>query len=154
MPKQWITDHAEMEEILHNCDEGSLATVCPDGSPYIVVVNYVYRDGRIYFHSASTGKKMENISQDSRVCFSVYNVDKIARSDKAINFGTRYRSVIVNGQARLLDDPATKLDVLMLLTAKYAEDQTFEPPTVKQVAGTAVAEIEIENMTGKRNVDS
>lgn len=153
MPKQWITDHAEMEAILRECAAGSLATVCPDGSPYVVIVNYVYLNGKIYFHCALTGKKLDNIASDERVCFEAHIMERIARAEQAADFGTRYRSVIVRGRARQLDDPATKRDLLMLLTAKYAGGATFKPPTEQQVAATAVVEIEMESMTGKRNVD-
>ena len=153
MPKQWINDDAEMEAILQECAVGSLATVCPDGSLYVVTVNYVYQNGKIFFHCALTGKKLDNIASDDRVCFEAHIMERIARAEQAVNFGTRYRSVIVQGRARQLDDPATKRDLLILLTAKYAEEATFELPTEKQVAATAVVEIEIESMTGKRNVD-
>ena len=153
MPKQWITNNAEMEAILRECVDGSLATICPDGSPYVVTVNYVYHHGKIYFHCALTGKKLDNIASDERVCFEVHVMERIAHAEQAIGFGTRYDSVIVQGRARQLDDPAAKHDLLMQLTAKYAEGATFEPPTEKQVAATAVVEIEIESMTGKKNVD-
>jgi len=153
MPKQWITDHTEMEAILRECVVGSLATVCPDGSPYVVTVNYVYHDDKIYFHCALTGKKLDNIASHERVCFETHIVERIERAEQAINFGTRYRSVIVHGRARQLDDPAAKQEVLTLLTARYADGEPFEPPTEQQVTTTAVVEIEIENMTGKKNVD-
>ena len=153
MPKQWITDCAETEAIIQECAVGSLATVCPDGAPYVVTVNYVYHDGKIYFHCALTGKKLDNIAFDERVCFEAHVMERIARTDRAVDFGTRYRSVIVQGRARQLDDPAAKQEALMLLTSRYADGEPFEPPTEQQVAATAVVEIEIDSITGKQNVD-
>ncbi len=153
MPKQWITDRTEMEAIIQECTVGSLATVCPDGAPYVVTINYVYCESKIYFHCALTGKKLDNIAFDERVCFEMHIMERIVRADQAMHFGTRYRSVIVQGRARQLDDPAAKLEVLMLITARYADGEPFEPPTEQQVAATAVVEIEIDSMTGKRNVE-
>ena len=153
MPKQWIADRAEIEAILHECPVGSLATVGPDGAPYVVTVNYVYHDGKIYFHGAPTGKKLAHIAHEPRVCFQVYVVDRIVRAPRAADFGTRYRSVVVHGRARQLTDPAAKRQALMALTARYAGGQPFEPPTAQDVAATAVIEIEIDEMTGKRNID-
>jgi nitroimidazol reductase NimA-like FMN-containing flavoprotein (pyridoxamine 5'-phosphate oxidase superfamily) len=153
MPKQWISDRAEMEDILRECLAGSLATVGPDGAPYVVTVNYVYRDGKIYFHGAPAGKKMDNLTHDPRVCFAAHVVDRIVRAPRAMEFSTRYRSVVVHGQARRLADPAAKEAALIALTARYAEGQPFEPPTEEDIAATAVVEIEIHEMTGKRNVD-
>jgi nitroimidazol reductase NimA-like FMN-containing flavoprotein (pyridoxamine 5'-phosphate oxidase superfamily) len=153
MPKQWITDRAEMEAILRECPVGSLATVGPDGTPYVVTINYVYHDGKIFFHGALTGTKMDNIARDPRVCFEVHSVDRIFRAPQAMEFGTRYRSVIVHGRVRQLSDPAARMEALMVLTTRYAEGHPFEPPTERDVAATAVLEIEIDKMTGKRNVD-
>lgn len=154
MPKKWIADRVEMEDILRECPVGSLATVGPDGAPYVVTVNYVYHNGKIYFHGALAGKKMDNIAHQPRVCFEVHVVERIVGAAQAIEFSTRYRSVIVHGRARSLTDPAAKMAALMALTARYAEGRPFEPPTAEDVAGTAVVEIEIGEMTGKRNVAS
>jgi nitroimidazol reductase NimA-like FMN-containing flavoprotein (pyridoxamine 5'-phosphate oxidase superfamily) len=153
MPKQWIADRTEMEAILRECPVGSLSTVGLDGAPYVVTVNYVYHDGKICFHGALSGKKMDNIAHDSRVCFEVHVVERIIRAPRAMDFGTHYRSVVVHGRARQLADAEAKMEALMTLTARYAEGHPFEPPTEKEVAATAVVEIEIDDMTGKRNID-
>ena len=153
MPKQWITQRDEMDAILHECAVGSLATICPDGAPYVVTVNYVYSNGKIYFHCALAGKKLDNIALDNRVCFEAHVLERIVRAPEAADFGTRYRSVVVHGRARQLDDPTAKREALMAITAKYAEDQPFEPPPERMVTVTAVVEIEIDSIAGKRNVD-
>lgn len=154
MPKKWITDRNEMEAILSECAVGSLATVSPDGAPYVVIVNYVYHNRRIYFHGALAGRKMDNITHNPRVCFEVHVLERIVRSSRSAEFGTRYRSVIVHGRTHKLTDPAAKLEALIALTRKYAGEHPFAPPTEKAVENTAVMEIEIDEMTGKRNVDS
>ena len=154
MPKKWITDRTEMEAILRECPVGSLATVGPDGAPYVVTVNYVYHNGKIYFHGAPRGRKMDHLAHDPRVCFEAHVMERIFRASRATEFGTRYRSVIVRGQAHELTDPAAKMEALLALTARYAEGHPFEPPTDQDVAATAVLEIAIDEMTGKRNVDA
>jgi len=153
MPKQWITDRVEMEAILRECVVGSLATVSPDGAPYVVTVNYVYSGGKIYFHSALAGKKLENIAHDPRVCFEVHVIDRIVRAPRAEESSVRYRSVIVHGHARQLSDPKDKRKALIALTDKYTEGYSFESLSEECMANTAVVEIEIDKMTGKRNVD-
>jgi nitroimidazol reductase NimA-like FMN-containing flavoprotein (pyridoxamine 5'-phosphate oxidase superfamily) len=153
MPKQWITDRTEVEAVLRECPVGSLATIGPDGAPYVVTVNYVYHEGKIYFHGALTGKKMDNMAHDPRVCFEAHVVERISRAPRAIDFSTRYRSVVVHGRARQLADAEAKMEALMVLTARYAEGHPFEPPTEQEVAATAVVEIEIDGITGKRNID-
>lgn len=153
MSKQWISDRSEMEAILRECPVGSLSTVGPDGAPYVVTVNYVYHDGKIFFHGALRGQKMDNMAHDPRVCFEVHVLERIFRAPRATEFSTRYHSVIVQGRARPLTDPVAKRKALMALTARYAEGHPFEPPSEQAVAATAVVEIEIDEMTGKKNMD-
>jgi len=153
MPKQWITDRSEIEAILNEAVVGSFATVCPDGSPYVVTVNYVYHQGRICFHCALTGKKLDNIAHDPRACFEAHVIDSIVLAAKADDSSVRYRSVIVNGHAKLVTDPKAKMDALTALTAKYTKDHNSEPPSDKCVDVTGVVEIEIGEMSGKQNVD-
>ena len=153
MPKEWIIDRKEMEGLLREALVGHLATVGPDGSPYITPLHFVYHQGKIYFHCALKGRKMDNIRANPRVCFEVHELIKVVQSQRACDFGTRYRSVLVFGRARSLPDVDEKVAVLTALTEKYAGGQAVEPPTPKRAKGTEVIEITIEEMTGKRNVD-
>lgn len=151
MPKEWITDRKEMESLLQEALVGCLATVGPDGSPYITPLNFVYHQGKIYFHCAFEGRKIDNIRANPRVCFEVHELIKIVQSQRACDFGTRYRSVLVFGRARSLSDVDEKVAVLTALAEKYAGGQAVEPPTPEKAKGTEVIEITIEEMTGKRN---
>jgi nitroimidazol reductase NimA-like FMN-containing flavoprotein (pyridoxamine 5'-phosphate oxidase superfamily) len=153
LPKEWITDHKEMESLLREALVGCLATVGPDGSPYITPLHFVFYEGKIYFHSALKGRKVENIRANPRVCFEVHELIKIVQGQRACDLSTRYRSVLAFGRARSLPDGDEKVAVLTALAEKYASGQAVEPPTLKRAKGTEVIEITIEEMTGKRNVD-
>ncbi len=63
----------EMENLLEEAAIGRLAVTTKDG-PYVVPVNYMFFEGNIYFHSALTGRKIESIQTDPRVCFLVDEV--------------------------------------------------------------------------------
>jgi nitroimidazol reductase NimA-like FMN-containing flavoprotein (pyridoxamine 5'-phosphate oxidase superfamily) len=153
MPKEWITDREEMGGLLREALVGCLATVGSDGSPYITPLHFVYHQGKIYFHCAFKGRKRDHIKANPRVCFEVHELVKIVQGQRACDFGTRYRSVLVFGRARSLPDGDEKVAVLIALAEKYTGGQAVEPPTPKRAKGTEVIEITIEEMTGKRNVD-
>jgi nitroimidazol reductase NimA-like FMN-containing flavoprotein (pyridoxamine 5'-phosphate oxidase superfamily) len=152
LPKEWITDHEEMESLLRGALVGCLATVGPDGNPYITPLHFVYHQGKIYFHSALKGRKVDNIRANPRVCFEVHELIKIVQGQRACDLSTRYRSVLAFGRARSLPDADEKVPVLTALAEKYAGEQAVEPPTPEKVKETEVIEITIEEMTGKRNV--
>ena len=63
----------EMELLLERMPVGRLAVTTKDG-PYIVAVNYLFFEGSIYFHSGLSGRKVEALQADSRVCFLVDEV--------------------------------------------------------------------------------
>jgi uncharacterized protein len=81
--------------ILEKGEFGVLSTVSADGSPYGVPVNFCHIDGCIYFHSALTGTKVDNIGRDPRVSFCVIGGTEILPS----KFATRYESCVVQGTA-------------------------------------------------------
>jgi nitroimidazol reductase NimA-like FMN-containing flavoprotein (pyridoxamine 5'-phosphate oxidase superfamily) len=69
--KDKMLTYDEMIEILSTAEYGILSTVHENGWPYGVPVNFLYRDGNIYFHSALTGHKLNNIAFNQKVYFCV-----------------------------------------------------------------------------------
>lgn len=54
-------DHAETVKILQSGTTGVLGLTGDGGYPYAVPINYVYEDGKIYFHGAKSGHKYDSI---------------------------------------------------------------------------------------------
>ena len=94
-------DAAEANEIMNRCTNGVLSINGDNGYPYGVPVSYAYADGRIYFHCAREGYKVDLLKKDPHVSFTVVAQDDIIPED----FNTLYISAIAFGRARLVDDP-------------------------------------------------
>ena len=77
-----------------------LAVLGDSGYPYAVPLSYVYAEGRLYFHCAKTGHKLDSIARDPRVSFCVVDQDQIVPEE----YTTYFRSVIVFGRASVIDD--------------------------------------------------
>ena len=146
-----IKEKAEIEQVLREATVGRLGT-SRDDTPYVVPVSYVYDDGKIIIHGAKQGKKMDDIQANPRVCFEV-DTSEIIPSDDPCNYSYRYRSVIANGTAKILDDPAEKLVGLRLLTEKYAPGNgpTLTEEHLNKNSNLNVVEIKIQDMTGKKS---
>jgi len=130
--------------LLSRGQEGVLGTIGDNGYPYTVVVNYVYLNDKIYFHSAKTGQKIDNIKYNNKVSFSVFdNVEVIGEE-----LTTHYQSLVVFGKAKVIE---TRKDVLLALVNKYANlDQEKVLKMIdKEINVTAIVEIEIDHITGK-----
>ena len=50
--------------ILQKATSGTLALLGDGGYPYAVPISYVYDDGKLYFHSAMSGHKVDAIRLD------------------------------------------------------------------------------------------
>jgi nitroimidazol reductase NimA-like FMN-containing flavoprotein (pyridoxamine 5'-phosphate oxidase superfamily) len=146
-----ITDPSEVEDVLREAAVGRLAT-CADGKPYVVPLSYVYEGGKIFFHGAGQGKKMRDLAKNSRVCFEV-DISELMPADAPCDYNFRYRSVIAEGAARVIQNPEEKLKALRLLIEKYAPGKAgkLTPERLFSFKSLAVVEIKIEEMTGKRS---
>ena len=93
-----IKEREEIEPILEKSEIGRLGT-CFEWEPYVVSLSFAYHDGKIVFHCARRGKKLDNIAKNPRVCFEVDAGDVIS-AENPCEFSCRYRSVIACGEAR------------------------------------------------------
>jgi nitroimidazol reductase NimA-like FMN-containing flavoprotein (pyridoxamine 5'-phosphate oxidase superfamily) len=153
MPIRWMSDK-DAYEFLSAGTVGRLATCDRAGQPYVISLNYVYRDGRIYFHSKLTGRKLDNLVENNRVCFEVSEAIKITSPDALpCACATRYVSVLAFGTARILADNTEKATALNLLVEKYEAGRPYAAVDEHHAAGCAVVEICIDRISGKRNVD-
>lgn len=149
-----IQERQLVEELLAGEPVGRLGTVGEDGYPMIKPLNFVYRQGLIYFHSAMEGEKIEAIRRDGRVCFEV-DVPIACVKGKGENpckTGYLYRSVIIRGKARLVADLAEKVAALRALMEKYEPQGGHGAFPEETLARTAVVRIEIAEMTGKEDL--
>lgn len=134
----------ETLSLLKNSQEGVLGTISENGYPYTVVVNYVYHNDKIYFHSAKTGHKIDNINFSDKVSFTVYTDVKVLGEE----LNTLYKSLTLFGKAKVVE--ATE-EVLWELIKKYSKlsEKKAKQMIAKEIDITAVIEIEIEHLTGK-----
>ena len=153
MPIRWMNE-TDARDFLAAGTEGRLATCDRAGQPYITPLNYLFREGRLYFHCKLTGRKLDNLAENSRVCFEVSQAEKMTISaDRPCACATRYTSVLAFGAARVVVDQSEKTTLLNLLVEKHAAGKAFQPVDEKQAATCAVVEIRIDQISGKRNVD-
>ncbi len=151
---QQVNDPTTLERWLNEAAVGRLATVDEDGFPTVKPVNFVYLDGKLYFHSAREGEKIDDIRRDARVGFEVDRLLAIVPSpERGCQTACLYESIIVRGRARVVDGPgsaALRERVLRELVAKHAPGSADGPLDDSDRA--AVVEVTIDRMTGKQEV--
>lgn len=144
-----IRDEAEIQEILEK------GLVCRlglyDGQyPYVVPLNYGYRNGCMYFHCAREGKKTDILKKNGRVCIEVDIDFRIVQGETPCRWTAKYRSVIGFGRARIIDDEREKKAGLDVIMAHYGgQGGEYDEKSLQR---TCVIEVVIESMTGKKSL--
>ncbi len=140
-------DDAAAMDLLKRGEYGILSTTDRNNQPYGIPVNYVVIDDALYFHCASQGQKIENITANKGVSFCVVGKTELIPE----KFSTRYESVVVSGTAEVITDAALKRPALRALIAKYAPDHTAagEVYIDKLMDQTAVVKVSIDHLAGK-----
>ena len=131
---------------------GVLAVHGDDGYPYAVPLSYAYEDGKLWFHCARTGHKLDAILRDPKVTFCVVDRDQVV----PLEYTTYFRSVILFGKARVLEDPAeirTALDKLALRYAPEDSEAHREAILEKELPAVVVIEVTMEHLSGKEAIE-
>lgn len=136
----------ERERILREGKTAVLALAGDDGYPYAVPVNYVYDGGKIYFHCAKTGHKLDALRRCEKVSVCVVDRDDVAPERLA----TDYMSVIVFGRARILEDDEEIYRAVEVFGLKYNPDREAVRCEIRREwDALCCVEITVDHMTGK-----
>ncbi|MEE8837266.1 MAG: pyridoxamine 5'-phosphate oxidase family protein [Eubacteriales bacterium] len=144
--KQQISDEA-CEKVLLSAPRGVLAVHGEDGYPYALPINFLYEDGKIYFHGAVTGHKIDAMKKDPRVSFCVMDEGYLKEGKRGLNIN----SVIIFGTVRFIDDHEEALDRCRHLGLKYFPGETdyVDDDIRRNENHLQMIELTIDHMTGK-----
>lgn len=136
----------ECEQVLTSEQRGVLSVHGEDGYPYGVPMDYLYEQGKIYFHGAKVGHKIDAIKADNRVSFTVFDQGVPVEG----KVGPNVRSVIVFGRISLLETTPETLEIARRLGEKYDPSGYVEDELRRTAERIQLLELAIDHMTGKR----
>lgn len=141
-------ENDECIEILKNTKRGVLSLLGDDGYPYGMPINHFYsiEDGKIYFHGAKEGHKIDSIKAYDKASFCVYDEGYRKEGDWALNI----KSVIVFGKIRLVEDEETARKICTELVKKFTDDNEYLEKEMKAAfSRVQCLELVPEHITGK-----
>ena len=139
----------ECEGVLAQETSGVLAVTGDGGWPYAVPLSYAYEEGKLLFHCAKAGHKLDALRQEPRASFCVIHQDQVVPQE----FTTYYQSVIAFGTIRLLSDEAEKMAAIEKLALKYtphAAAQKQAEEIKRFFPALCMMELTITHLTGKK----
>ena len=138
----------EAEKILREGTSGVLAVEGDGGYPYAVPLSYAWDGGKLLFHCARSGHKLDAVKRNPKASFCVIGQDKVVPEE----YTTYYRSVIAFCTVRILEDDREKYDSVQEIALKYAPLDTEEQRRAaieREWSGLCMLEMTIEHLTGK-----
>ena len=151
LPKRGFHDMATIYEIL---DEGFVAHVGfngEDGNPIVIPTGYARRGDELLIHGSSASRMMRTLAGEVEVCVTVTLVDGLVLARSAFHHSMNYRSVVVFGSAKLIEDEVGKRDALMALTEHIVPGrwQKVRPPNANELKATTVLTLPLTEASAK-----
>src|SRR5271166_1918776 len=137
-------------------DEGFLCHVgfVAEGQPFVIPTSYGRNDDNLYIHGSAASRLLRQMKDGVPVCVTVTLLDGLVLARSIFNHSMNYRSVVVLGQATLVDDPAEKIEALRRLSehiipGRWADSRQ---PNARELKQTSVLRVPIEEFSAKVRV--
>lgn len=120
--------------------------------PYVIPVNFGYRDNAIYIHCAREGRKLDLIRRNNQVGFQAETGVEIVHKSIPDKCGMHFRSIVGNGRISMVKSRDEKRLGLTLLMKHYnpgAGDSLEFGDCLDEVC---VLKIEIDSISGKQSL--
>ena len=128
-----------------------MALLGDDDYPYAVPISYVYNEGKLYFHSALNGHKVDAIRKYDKASFCVIEQDDVQPE----KYTTFFRSVIVFGRIHIIEDEKEKLEIVRMLGNRYTpnQDDALQKEIESGLSRLLAIRFDIEHLTGKEAIE-
>jgi uncharacterized protein len=148
LPERAAYDRATVHAIL---DEGFLCHVgfVVDQQPYVIPTGYARVGETLYLHG-STGSRL-GLRPGMQVCVTVTLLDGLVLARSAFHHSMNYRSVVVLGRTRPVDDPAEKDAALRAFVEHVVPGRAaaIRGADGKELAATAVLAVPLAEVSAK-----
>ena len=124
------------------------------GRPVVLPTTHARRGETLYLHgSTGSGPMLAAMKAPSGlpVCVTATLVDGLVLARAALHHSLVYRSVVVMGNARVVEDPAEKLRALQSLLDHIATGRAADcrTPNARELAATAVLALDLVEVSAK-----
>ncbi|MBB6446886.1 pyridoxamine 5'-phosphate oxidase family protein [Bacillus benzoevorans] len=152
-------DEEKVNSFLLKTQTGYLGLSAED-MPYIVPLNYVWHEGNIYFHGATTGRKIDMLQRNANATFVLSENYGTMTDPTPANTDTAYFSVMLFGKVEIVDDLTEATSAMQQLLEKYVPQYYKTPLSANHLeryqsslgSKTAVLKLVPTEITAKENI--
>jgi nitroimidazol reductase NimA-like FMN-containing flavoprotein (pyridoxamine 5'-phosphate oxidase superfamily) len=149
-PERGVYDRETAYKIL---DEGFICHVgfVADGQPYVIPTSYGCKENNLYIHGSAASRMLRKLNEGIPVCVTVTLLDGLVLARSVFNHSMNYRSVVILGIAKLVDDPGEKIKALEILSEHILPGRWADArlPNERELKATSVLRMPIEEFSCK-----
>ena len=150
LPQRGSYDRAQVDAIL---DEAYLCHVgfVLDGQPFVIPTIHARVATTLYLHGAAASRMLKTLAQGVPVCVTVSLLDGLVLARSAFHHSMNYRSVVVLGTAREVQDPAERVRALEAIVEHVLPGRWSEvrAPNERELKATSVLALPIDEASAK-----
>lgn len=122
-----------------------------DGQPFVVPTGFARAGDKLLIHGSQASRMLRSLGRGIDICLTVTLLDGLVLARSAFHHSMNYRSVMVFGQARLIDDPEEKLAALRALSEHIVAGrwQDVREPNFREIQSTAVLSLPLDEASAK-----
>ena len=149
MRTYFIEDQKEIEAVINECRTCFLGLSDHTNQPYVIPMNFGYKDGTIYLHSGQFGRKWKIMKENPKACVTFMLGDELAYQDEhvACSWRVKSKSVIAEGKIEFIENYEEKEAILHILMAQYSDKEfKFNAPAINNVG---IFKLKIKSLKAK-----
>src|SRR5215475_7285930 len=150
LPKRGKYDSETVYKILDEafiCHVGFVA----DGQPFVIPTGFGRSGDVLYIHGSAASRMLRSLEKGIPVCVTATLVDGLVLARSAFHHSVNYRSVVILGTAKVVDDPKEKIEALRRFTEHIMKGRWEEIrwPNEQEMKGTTVLALPLEEVSAK-----
>jgi uncharacterized protein len=149
-PERGVYDREVVNRVL---DEGFICHVgfVQDGQPFVIPTSYGRVADNLYIHGSAASRMLRNLDKGIPVCVTVTLLDGLVLARSVFNHSMNYRSVVLLGTAKVVEDPQEKITALRaisehILPSRWADSRQ---PNERELKATSVVRLPITEFSAK-----
>lgn len=134
-----LHDPHRIEHVFNSANILRIACLDPQGNPYLIPVNFGTLDGKLYFHSSKTGKKMECLRRNAQIAFQCDCHNEVVFNENPCKMNMHYHSVTGSGMVSFMSTLEEKRQGLACIlkqfgvSAQHMSEGTLERTEVLRI---------------------
>ncbi len=149
-PARGCYDREAIDAIL---DEAMVAHLgCThEGQPFVIPTLHARVGDEVYFHGSAASRTIRALRAGAPACLTVTLLDGVVLARSAMHHSVNYRSVVVLGTARPVEDLDRRMQAVQAFTERLIPGrwQEVRPPTVKELKAIHVLALPLDEASAK-----